>query len=518
MTETQSWGPEPFVALRAAEQAFWQAAATAPIGTPLGAFPPGLGLDAWLDENGFWAKLARSPEQAGGEGGAVAAAAARYAGLVAQTWQRIAEAFDAHRLAISDPSPGAPPPDWQVLRDRWFDIAEAEFIALHRETRFLSAQRDAIRAVIDWRAEIPAAAEAQITTATETVREGQQLLRALGLEGVDIATTPAETVWQADKMRLLRFLPLAGRAPSQGPLLISYGLIGRQTMTDLRPDRSLVRHLLAGGVDVFTIDWGNAGPEDAANDFGHYAQDRLGAAIAEVRRITGQRPVLFGICQGGVFATCHAALNRDALAGLILAVTPIDFHADVHDADPTHGILNLWIRSLTDEDIRDLIALEDRVPGDVLGLAFGQLNPIRTLAKYTTEFLEIADDPAARTTFLAMERWLADRPDLPGALAHAWLSDLYLKNRLVSGEFCVLGQPVTLGNINLPVLNIYASGDHIIPPPCSRALGHHLPPERYRELSLPTGHIGVFVSAKSQTRLAPAILGWLAETKAYSSG
>jgi polyhydroxyalkanoate synthase len=157
-----------------------------------------------------------------------------------------------------------------------------------------------------------------------------------------------------------------------------------------------------------------------------------------------------------------------------------------------------------------LIALDGNLSGEVMGVVFNQLNPVRTIAKYTVEFPAAATDPHALATFLAMEKWLADRPDLPGPLARAWLIELYQRNALVAGRFAPGGRPVDLRRIGVPVLNVFATGDHIIPPPCSRALGRLIDPMRYQELALPTGHVGVFVSARAQALLAPAMVDWLA--------
>jgi polyhydroxyalkanoate synthase len=108
-----------------------------------------------------------------------------------------------------------------------------------------------------------------------------------------------------------------------------------------------------------------------------------------------------------------------------------------------------------------------------------------------------------------MEKWLADRPDHPGAAAKEWLIGLYLENRLVRGEFLIAGEPVELAAIACPVLNIFGAEDHIIPPLCSRALGGILAGRDYQELEVPTGHAGVFVSRRAQETVGPAVAGWL---------
>jgi polyhydroxyalkanoate synthase len=60
----------------------------------------------------------------------------------------------------------------------------------------------------------------------------------------------------------------------------------------------------------------------------------------------------------------------------------------------------------------------------------------------------------------------------------------------------------------MPVLNVYAKDDHIIPPATSRALASKIGTSEYTELALPGGHIGVFVGGRSQAQFAPAVFSF----------
>ncbi|MEM7497849.1 MAG: alpha/beta fold hydrolase [Pseudomonadota bacterium] len=355
--------------------------------------------------------------------------------------------------------------------------------------------------------------------ACAAIEATRRMIRLLGGMGeaqrrrVEIATTPKDTVWRSGKITLSRYRPLGAEVERPlGPLLIVHGLVGRQSMTDLEPRRSLVRRLLTAGVDTFVLDWGNPTRADRFCDMTDYADHRLGDALEVIARVAERpRAALLGICQGGVFAAAHAALYPERLMALALAVTPIDFHADAAGATADRGQLNTWLRSLPEDLIDRLVADTGMVPGRLSGAVFNGLTPARTAAKYTADLMEIADDPDALDTFLRMEKWLADRPDQPGALAREWLVGLYRENRLARGRLELDGRPVQLSNITCPVLNIYARDDHIVPPPCTRALRDHLRNVAYRELEVPTGHIGVFVSASGSRAVAPAITGLLAE-------
>ena len=496
-------GPQDMLALwHEGQRAFWSAAGAKPAFADASAFAPeGLDVfDSWAEA------LLRGT--AGSESAGAVRASARYRDVVLACWGRIRQAFETHRRAIYDPN--APLTDWRLLRDRWFQIAEAEFIQLMQSEAFLDAQRGVIRAAIDlW----PRAPEALRDPRARSWRAPEAVSAMLDTT-VPIAQTPRKTVWTEGKTTLSRYEPLGHGGVALGPVLICHGLIGRQSMIDLRPDRSLVRNLLAAGVDVFVIDWGDAGAEDSGLGLDHFAGRHLSGAIRAALEASGADDlVLFGICQGGTLAAIHMASRPKGVRGLITAVAPFDFHADTQDADPAHGLLNIWVRSLDVADLEGLIGLEGNLSGELMGLIFNQLNPVRTLEKYLIRMVDAAGDPGTLQTFAAMERWLADRPDLPGALARTWLVDLYRENALAEGKLRFMGDPVDLGRINVPVLNVVASADHIVPPPCSRALGRLVGKAPYRELSMPTGHIGTFVSARAQVLLPPAITSFLAETR-----
>ena len=65
-----------------------------------------------------------------------------------------------------------------------------------------------------------------------------------------------EAVWHSGKLTLYRYRPIARPAAGGVPLLIVYALVNRPYMMDLQEDRSLIRGLLAEGLDVYLIDWG----------------------------------------------------------------------------------------------------------------------------------------------------------------------------------------------------------------------------------------------------------------------
>ena len=143
---------------------------------------------------------------------------------------------------------------------------------------------------------------------------------------------------RTDKVTLSRYRPLTQESRTRTPVLIVYSLIGRHTMTDLQEDRSLVRNLLDKGVDLWVVDWGNPSRADRWLSIEDYVSGYIHDCVTAMLEATGAEKVnLLGICEGGVFTLAYAALEPDRVQNLVLAITPLDFHADRHDEQPGTG-------------------------------------------------------------------------------------------------------------------------------------------------------------------------------------
>jgi len=338
---------------------------------------------------------------------------------------------------------------------------------------------------------------------------GQKMLQRLKDEDVQIATADKEVVLRHDKVTLYHYKASA-KPTLATPVLVAYGQIGRYTMTDLQEDRSMLRNLLALGVDVYAVDWGAPTRSDRWLRFEDYVDDYLDTCVDFIRRAHGLEAInLLGICEGGIFSLCYAALHPHRVRNLILTITPVDFHQDQAEGRINHGFINLWTRGMSDEDIDQLIEANGNLPGELMSYVFAQMTPGATLSKYNVGLLDTFDDEKKLLNFLRMEKWIADRPHHPGEAAKQLLVNLYKNNELIKGKFQLDGRTVDLRAIKVPVLNVFAKDDHIIPPKTTQALRGAVGTRDYTELGLEGGHVGVFVSGKSQGVLGKGIHDWL---------
>src|SRR6218665_3239863 len=95
----------------------------------------------------------------------------------------------------------------------------------------------------------------EVTNFNRKLGEGIKNLQKVG--DLPTGVTPREAVYTEDKLTLYHYKSPTGDKPTnKTPLLISYALVNRPYMTDLQENRSMIRGLLAQGVDVYLIDWG----------------------------------------------------------------------------------------------------------------------------------------------------------------------------------------------------------------------------------------------------------------------
>ena len=324
---------------------------------------------------------------------------------------------------------------------------------------------------------------------------------------VSIGSAAKDAVYSCDKLVLYRYRPLpeAQAARVRTPLLICYALVNRPYMMDLQPDRSLIRGLLQRGVDVYLIDWGYPDGADRYLGLEDYLLRYLPACMRFVSEHSGSaRPNLLGVCQGGTMSLCYAALEPTKVRNLITMVTPVDFRTP-------ENLLTKWAEQV---DLDALVATTGNVPGDMLNALFLGLMPFRLTSQKYVDLLDNIDDARALENFLRMEKWIFDSPDQPGEMFRQFMTWLVRENRLVQGTLTIGGRAVDLRQVRMPLLNIYATQDHLVPPSASTAVQALVGATDYSSYAFPGGHIGIYVSGAAQREVPERIAQWLRDRDA----
>jgi polyhydroxyalkanoate synthase len=319
------------------------------------------------------------------------------------------------------------------------------------------------------------------------------------LPEVEIATTPKTEVYAEDKLRLFHY-DRDTDAQVKTPVLIVYALVNTYKMLDLQPDRSYIKNLLNLGLDVYLIDWGTPSKGDRYLNMDDYINGYINNCVDVIRKKHKAEKInIISICQGGTFSVIYTALHQNKIKNLITQVTPIDFSTN-------DGLLFRWAKDMNFDKLVE--GYDGLIPGDFLNEGFNMLKPTQQFQKQQT-LVNVLDDKDKLLNFLRMEKWIVESPAQAGECYRQFMKDLYQKNLLVKNELVVGGKKVNLKNIICPVLNVYATQDHLVPPAASIPLCDNIASTDKETYSFAGGHIGVFVGGKSQKELAPAVANFL---------
>ncbi len=309
-----------------------------------------------------------------------------------------------------------------------------------------------------------------------------------------------ELVFSHQKVKLYHYRATTAKS-SRTPLLVVFATVNRPEILDLFPETSFIRGLLDQGQDVYLLDWGYPDLADKALDLGNYVHDLLHPTIEALCKMTKQKKInLLGICQGGLLCLSYATLYQ-RVKKLILISAPVDFKTED----------NLIAKFITRIDFNLLTDIFGNVPGAWLSEFFISLRPVELIGKKYFNFVNNIDDATLTEKFLQVEKWLQDAPDQTGAWFRQFANECYGENRLIKGSLRLSGKIVDLAKLHLPILNIVASADEIIPASSSRALKLYAVNADYKELIFESGHIGIYISEKVGKALPKAAAAWIEE-------
>lgn len=337
----------------------------------------------------------------------------------------------------------------------------------------------------------------EINNFNNKITQGLSTLSELG--EIEVGVSEKECVYEEAKLKLFRY---KARVETQNPIpvLIVYALVNRPYMADLQEGRSLIQGLLDEGLDVYLIDWGYPDEADKNLTLDNYINgylDRCVDVICKSHKLT--KINFLGVCQGGTFSLCYTALHQEKVRNLICTVTPVDFHTK-------NDLLSNLVRHI---DIDLCIDTLGNMPGEFLNTVFISLKPYRLMGQKYIDLIDMLDDTGKAKNFMRMEKWIFDSPDQAGETYREFIKSFYQDNDLVKGNIKIGNKTVDLENIEIPILNIYARDDHLVPPDSSMALAGCVSSEDYTEVEFPGGHIGIYVSGKAQKLLPSTIGKWL---------
>ncbi|MFC5971358.1 class III poly(R)-hydroxyalkanoic acid synthase subunit PhaC [Halomarina salina] len=323
------------------------------------------------------------------------------------------------------------------------------------------------------------------------------------LQSVEVGQTPSEVVYRENKLELVHYESQTDEQ-SEVPILVIYALINKPFILDLQPDRSVVRRLLEAGHDVYLIDWNEPSRLDRHLTLDDYVNRYIENCVDVVRERSNQESInILGYCMGGTMSVMYAAQHPEKVKNLGLMAAGLCF-------EESGGVLETW----GDDDYydpRDVTEVYGNMPSEFLDVGFALMDPIANyVSKYARLYDNIENEDFVEN-FARMERWLSEGIDVAGEAYVQFLEDIYQDNKLYKNELELDGEPVDIGNIDMPILQILGEYDHLIPPGASKPFNDVVGSDDVTVIEYPTGHIGLSVSGSSHKEVWPKVAEWYHE-------
>jgi poly(3-hydroxyalkanoate) synthetase len=291
--------------------------------------------------------------------------------------------------------------------------------------------------------------------------------------------------------------------PGGVPTLVDAPHAGHTAMiADYHKGQSLIETLLANGIGhVALTDW-----KPATNDMKDLEIDNYLAEIVVAIDDLGGRVNLVGLCQGGWVAAMVAARFPDKVNSLVLAGSPID-------TDAGNGPIKRMVHESQMSFYQELVGLGGGLmKGKFMLQGWKNMHPEQHYIQDQIDLYEHIDDPAYIKKEETFASWYENPIDLPGRWYLQVIQQLFKENRLAKGEFIGLGRRLNLRDITCSTYLLAGADDDITTPEQALDAAKYLGTlkDRIVQKTVPGGHIGLFMGARTLKEHWPAIARWIA--------
>ncbi len=272
--------------------------------------------------------------------------------------------------------------------------------------------------------------------------------------GVNLATTPGAVVFRNDMFELIQYSPSTDTV-YETPLLIFPPWINKFYVMDLTAKNSLIKWIVDQGFTLFVVSWVNPDASYAQIGVDDYIQRGYLAAFDAVREITGAPQInAVGYCIAGT--TLGLTLAHLEKTGAPSPIKSATFFTTLTDfSDP--GEVGVFLA----DDFIGGIERQSAVDG-VLSKSF----MARTFSVLRSN--DLIWSPAIKNYMMGtappafdLLYWNGDGTNLPARMAVEYLRGLCQADGFAKGTFAVMGAPVRLSDVKLPIYAIACETDHI---------------------------------------------------------
>ena len=315
----------------------------------------------------------------------------------------------------------------------------------------------------------------------------------------------AEVIMRDGNAVLLRYP--AGRAV-RATVLVVPGFTTGARLFDFDPQCSFTGVLADHGVETCLFDWGRPDETDRRRTVADQIR-RIDRALVAARAAADGRPVaLAGHFHGGLLALLHCLRYPGKAGALVTFSTPAGFA-------PGQDPFGDWLRACGGERLAEVFG---NVPGALVAALLAAASPMQWCGGGVFALIGGVHRADAVARFERARRF---PPAFPGETFRQLFRTFHRADPFAGGGAMLDDDRYDPSGLTLPLLNVYARDDGIVPPGASVRLGTLAPAARlssHVRLSsharhsireFPGGHFDLFTGHRARTELLPDVAAWL---------
>ena len=336
------------------------------------------------------------------------------------------------------------------------DFFTQQVIDMMSPTNFLGTNPDAMERAIETNGQSLVDGLENLVSDLEA-NDGELLVKLVDESafevGGNIATTPGEVVYRNRMIELIQYAPTTEKVHAR-PLIIFPPWINKFYIMDLKEQNSLIKWIVDQGYTLFVVSWVN--PDATYSDVGleDYVEDGYMAAIREVKEITNQQKVnVVGYCIAGTTLSLTLALMKKRGDKSINSATFFTTLTDFSDQGEVGVFLNEDFVDGIEEEVKERGYLDSFF----MSRTFSYLRPNDLIYGPAINSYMLGKTPPA----FDLLYWNGDSTNLPAKMTVEYLRGLCVGNEFAEGGFDLMGETLSLSDVETPICAIACETDHI---------------------------------------------------------
>jgi len=271
--------------------------------------------------------------------------------------------------------------------------------------------------------------------------------------GGNIATTPGKVVFRNRMFELIQYVPTT-ETVHEVPLLIFPPWINKFYIMDLKPQNSLIKWIVDQGYTLFVVSWVNPDADYADVGIDTYVEEGYLTAIDQVKSIAGVEQInAVGYCIAGTtLALALAHMNKTGNKS-IKSATFFTALTDFEDqGEFTPFLTDDFVDALEAE-----MAEKGYLSSFIMARTFSYLRSNDLVYQPAIRSYMMGETPPA----FDLLYWNGDGANLPGRMCTEYLRSLCQHNAFAKGEIDLLGETLSIRDVQVPLISIACETDHI---------------------------------------------------------